>query len=137
MNDRFKVLQTNLDQIIHLASARNSLDIQKFSAALADNVIYEAQGKTDPVVGKVALLEYMQARFDFIESLDDSVDKGTFEIAKMDMPTQLGRLCLAYLIHGEIQAVWLPTFDGNALISRIDIITVYPDPKSAQLLKIN
>lgn len=128
---------TNLEQITNLASARNSLDIKKFSAALADNVLYEAQGKNDVIAGKAALLEYMQARFEFIKSLDASVDKGTFEIAKIDMPTQLGRLCLAYLIQGEIQAVWLPTFDGNALISRIDIITVYPDPKSAQLLKIN
>ena len=128
---------TDLDQISNLAYARNSLDIKKFAATITEDVIYEAQGKTDPIVGKAPLLEYMQARFDFIKSLDASVDKGTFEIAKIDMPTQLGRLCLAYLIDGEIQAVWLPTFDGNALISRIDIVTVYPDPKSAQLLKIN
>ena len=126
-----------VDQVISLCRARNELNLNAFAQTLSDNVIYEAQGKTDPIVGKVALLEYMQARFEFIKSLDASVDKGKFEIAKIDMPTQVGRLCLAYLIQGEIQAVWLPTFDGNALISRIDIITVYPDPKSAQLLKIN
>jgi hypothetical protein len=128
---------TELDQISNLAYARNSLDIKKFAATFTEDVTYEAQGKTDPIVGKAALVEYMKARFEFIKSLDASVDKGTFEIAKIDMPTQLGRLCLAYLIEGEIQAVWLPTFDDNTLISRIDIITVYPDPKSAQLLKIN
>lgn len=128
---------SKIDWITKLADARNSLDIHKFSATVAEDVVYEAQGKTKPIRGRKALLSYMQARFEFIKSLDASVDKGTFEVAKIDMPTQLGRLCLAYLIEGEIQAVWLPTFDDDALISRIDIITVYPDPKSAQLLKIN
>mgnify|MGYP006428954337 CR=1 FL=1 len=130
-------MQTNLDQITNLACARNSLDIKKFSATLAKNVLYEAQGKNDVIAGKAALLEYIQARFEFIRSLDASVGKGTFEIAKIDMPTELGCLCLAYLFKGKIQAVWLPTFDDNKLISRLNIITINPDPKTAKLLIIN
>ena len=130
-------MKTELRQISKLASARNNLDIQMLSNLLAADIVYTAQEKKNDISGKKAVIEYMRSRFEFISSLSDKVDRGIFVVAKINMPTKLGQLCLAYIISNEIQAVWLPSFNEDKFISRIDIITIYPDPKTAELLTIN
>lgn len=130
-------MPTEIEQVIKLAKARNELNLASLSELLCDNVIYEAQTIAKPISGKSELIDYFRHRFDFINSLDASIDRGSFELATIDTPTKLGRLCLAYLLKGEIEAVWLPTFDKNSRIARIDIITISPDPKSAILIHVN
>jgi len=130
-------VKTELRQISKLASARNNLDIQMLSNLLAADIVYTAQEKKNDISGKKSVIEYMRSRFEFISSLSDQVDRGIFVVAKINMPTKLGQLCLAYIISNEIQAVWLPSFNEDKFISRIDIITIYPDPKTAELLTIN
>lgn len=130
-------MPSDIEQLDKLAKARNKLDLKSFSDLMADNIVYESQDALEPISGKATLIGYLSTRFKFIKSLDVSIDKGSFELAEIDLPTKENCLCLAFLTQGQIKAVWLPTFNEQSQIKRIDIITAYPDPKTARVLKVN
>ena len=130
-------MPTELEQTIILLKARNELDYEGFCKALSPEIVYEAQDIRHPIAGKKAVESYLKDRFDYIRSLDPILDKGEFKIAEIDTPKRSKKLCLAYKIKEEIKALWILSFDENKLIRRIDITTIYPDPKTAKIIEIH
>ena len=130
-------MPTELEQLIHLAKARNELDCEGIVQILSDDITYEAQDIRNPIVGKRAVGDYLRERFKFITSLDSNIDRGLFKVAEIDKTTRTTRLCLAFILKDEIKALWLVSFDETKQINRIFINTMYPDPKTARIIEIN
>ena len=130
-------MPTELEQLISLAKARNELDCERIVQIISDDITYEAQDIRHPIVGKKAVGDYLTERFKFISSLDSNIDRGLFKVAEIDKTSRTTRLCLAFVLKDEINALWLLSFDEKKLINRIFISTMYPDPKTARIVKIN
>ena len=124
-----------LDLTRRVGEARESLDCAAFLEMLAEDVVYEAQEGSNPLVGKAAVSEYLIKRFDFLQKArDNGADTGRLRLGVVDMVPAARHPCLVIEAEGLRRALWVCEFDRDRCVRRIDIFTVSPCPDDANIL---
>jgi len=118
--------------IMRVTLSRMKLDASALIKLLAEDVIYEAQEVLTPLVGKAAVSNYLTGRFEHFREVQDQQDIGRFVHGSIDLPEAAKHPCIiVYDATNTALAVWVLKLNDKDQIKRIDILSKYPDPRTA------
>ena len=101
-------------------------------------MIYECQEVRHPIEGKVAVMEYLKGRWEFIRSLDTAKrDTGHLYPGEVGPPQACDYPCGIFEQGGKRMGLYVIDPSDQGLIKRIDILTVAPRPSEARKLSEN
>jgi len=129
------MVRQHWDALDVIVQTRRTLDPKPLLDLLAEIVVYESQDVLQPLVGRAAVAEYLDKRHQFFRTLPKSRDLGRFLRAVVDLPDGRDHPCLVFEADGHRHAIWALTVTEGGQISRIDILTVAPQPSAARLLQ--
>jgi hypothetical protein len=119
--------------LIQLAKSWNNLDISCVERELAENCIYESQWVLRPIVGKRALLTYLNSKFDAIKTaMQSQLMTVTAELAFHPSLKKRPCIILTQKTSEGIRQVTVLMETKKGKISRIDVCFI-PDPIEAVL----
>lgn len=119
---------------LRYGSAVESLNIEPLRDLLSETVIYESQRVLNPLVGRDAVIDYLQGKFQALTAANIAYN---FVGGVVDLPSGQNTPCLIILRDGAREGLVVLTLDDADEVSRVDLISVAPRPQEARFADLS